>query len=155
MMGSISRRSVSASRLGTRWTITSPSLEKLKLPTYSLHRGFPQTSRLQSTTSTTRTATSSYSSGSLLATVLAASTLSGLAGFLYARQQPDVVDNLTNPQFGSPDDYERGIEELRKTLPSEDMVSTNPDDLLAHGWSSHVWHPGRSHRYSSLCSTGV
>lgn len=147
-MASMSRRLVSVSRLGTR-RIISPSIERLKLPTYSLHRGILQISRLQSSSSTTRpTATSSYSSGSLLATVLAASTLSGLAGFLFARQQPDADDTLTNPQFGTPEDYERGIEELRTTLPSKDMVSTNPDDLLAHGWSSHVWHPGKSHRYS-------
>ncbi|EIM79413.1 FAD-binding domain-containing protein [Stereum hirsutum FP-91666 SS1] len=90
-------------------------------------------------------ARTSSSSGRLLAAVLTASTLSGLAGFFYARERPDVVDTLTNPQFGSPKDYERGIEELRSTLPSEDMVSTNPDDLLAHGWSSHVWHPGLPH----------
>lgn len=140
-MWSIScRRFVSVSTLRARRTVF-PSLRQLHPPAYAPHRAIQPTFRLQSTSSTTR-ATSSPSSASLIATVLAASALSGLAGFFYARQKPDVVDTLANPQFGSPEDYKRGIEELRTRLPSEDMVSTNPDDLLAHGISANIWHPG-------------
>lgn len=90
--------------------------------------------------------TSSPSSGSFLAAVLGASVFSGLAGFFYARRSlsnsSSPIDTLANPQYGSPDDYQRGIEELRAVLP-EDMVSTNPEDLLVHGMSANVWHPGR------------
>ncbi|ETW81282.1 oxidoreductase, FAD-binding protein [Heterobasidion irregulare TC 32-1] len=48
-------------------------------------------------------------------------------------------------KYGSPDDFRRGIEELKASFDREDVVSTNPDDLLIHGFSPNVWHPGVPH----------
>ncbi|TFK19088.1 hypothetical protein FA15DRAFT_674754 [Coprinopsis marcescibilis] len=46
-------------------------------------------------------------------------------------------------KYGSPEDFAKAIEDLRQLLPSED-VSTNPDDLLVHGFSPNDHHPACS-----------
>lgn len=131
------------SRMGGRTTLASYRHVEFLVCSSRRPSMFP--SRLQSTSSPAQSTNNSSSSRTLLASVLVASALSGLAGFFYAKRDSDAVDTLANPQFGSPEDYRQGIEELRSTLPSEDMVSTNPDDLLAHGMSANVWHPGKLH----------
>lgn len=47
-----------------------------------------------------------------------------------------------NEQYGSPDDFQRAIKELRETFPAEDAVSTDPEDLHVHGFSENDYHPG-------------
>ncbi|KAI0933110.1 hypothetical protein AcV7_004679 [Taiwanofungus camphoratus] len=49
-----------------------------------------------------------------------------------------------NEQYGSPDDFQRAIKELRETFPAEDAVSTDPEDLHVHGFSENDYHPGSS-----------
>ena len=45
------------------------------------------------------------------------------------------------PVYGSPEDFARATEEL-KTLFSKDAVTTDEDQLEAHGFSPNAHHPG-------------
>ncbi|KAF8877514.1 FAD-linked oxidase-like protein [Infundibulicybe gibba] len=48
--------------------------------------------------------------------------------------------------FGSPEDFQRAIKELKAEFSeSEDTISTDPDVIYAHGFSSNDYHPGISH----------
>lgn len=75
-----------------------------------------------------------------------------------------------NPSFGTPQDFARGIAELRMSLGENtaSMVSTDPDDLHAHGFSPNGFHAGvfisvqpsqllngRRHKHSSTLSAGI
>lgn len=52
-----------------------------------------------------------------------------------------------SPQFGSPQDIRKAIEELHTTFKSTEKVSTDPDDLHDHGFSANDHHPGEAFRY--------
>ncbi|KAF8908830.1 FAD-linked oxidase-like protein [Mucidula mucida] len=45
--------------------------------------------------------------------------------------------SVAKPRFGSPQDFKRAISELKTTFKDrgDDIVSTDPDDLLAHGYT--------------------
>ena len=89
------------------------------------------------------------SSASLYYALAIASVASGVAGYCAARgiqASTTVPESLGSPKYGLPDDFRRGIEELKASFDREDVVSTNPDDLLIHGFSPNVWHPGTSWR---------
>jgi D-lactate dehydrogenase (cytochrome) len=48
--------------------------------------------------------------------------------------------------YGSPEDYEAAISELKTIFAdAEQPVSTDPDDLLSHGFSPYDYHPGAPH----------
>ncbi len=47
-----------------------------------------------------------------------------------------------NRQYGSPEDFKKAIEELRTLFPGEDAVTTDVEDLEAHGYSENDYHPG-------------
>lgn len=49
-----------------------------------------------------------------------------------------------NDKYGSPEDFQRAIQELRDSFPDKDAVSTDPDDLHTHGYSENDYHPGAS-----------
>jgi hypothetical protein len=49
-----------------------------------------------------------------------------------------------NPSFGTPQDFERGIAELRLAFGENaaSIVSTDPDDLHVHGFSLNGFYAG-------------
>ncbi|TFY62407.1 hypothetical protein EVG20_g6718 [Dentipellis fragilis] len=75
--------------------------------------------------------------------------LSGLVGYQLASntKSEDVKRNAADsPKFRSPEDFRKAIDELKATFPSEGAVSTNPDDLQAHGFSAaNTYHKGVPH----------
>lgn len=73
------------------------------------------------------------------AALLAFSGASGFVGYQLALKR-----NITAKSgFGSKQDYEYAIRDLRALFPG-DAASTDPDDLLAHGFSLNDHHPGAS-----------
>ena len=92
--------------------------------------------------SATRNATgSSLGSATLL---LGASVVSALAGYFFATQyrKPHSLGVSASTRFGSSDDFEKAIRELKQAFPVAGSVSTNPADLQAHGFSENDYHPG-------------
>ncbi|KAF8727625.1 hypothetical protein AX14_007190 [Amanita brunnescens Koide BX004] len=74
------------------------------------------------------------------AALLAFSGASGFVGYQLALKR-----NITAKSgFGSKQDYEYAIRDLRALFPG-DAASTDPDDLLAHGFSLNDHHPGALH----------
>ncbi|KAH9480894.1 D-lactate dehydrogenase [cytochrome], mitochondrial [Psilocybe cubensis] len=49
------------------------------------------------------------------------------------------------PQFGSSDDIQNAISDLKKIFGAGSKVSTDPDDLHDHGFSANDHHPGMRH----------
>lgn len=101
-----------------------------------------------SSSSTTPTASSNFLSAQTITLLSAASLISGLTGFFFAtRNSSNGSENGASPkkpQYGSPQDFARAIEEMKKTFADdEDAVSTNADDLYAHGFSVNDYHPGK------------
>jgi D-lactate dehydrogenase (cytochrome) len=117
----------------------------------------PSTSTAGSTSATSaqthegqseRSAPSSTNKGVLALAVLA----SWLIGFGFARSElfsPGVnsAKNSTVPEYGSPDEFQHAIRELMETFRPEeetpgDLVTTNPDVLHDHGFTTFVYHEG-------------
>ncbi|KIK64084.1 hypothetical protein GYMLUDRAFT_71528 [Collybiopsis luxurians FD-317 M1] len=99
--------------------------------------------RFASTSSTSASNTSSLSGRTIL--LLAGSSLiSGALGFAWANRSQPVVSS-SKPQYGSAKDFEKAISELKIAFPDEDAVSTDPDDVYAHGFSVNDYHPGTAH----------
>jgi|SRR5712672_4806741 len=72
------------------------------------------------------------------------SVVLGLGGYyLGARSNTTPAPNSpsSKPVYGTPDDFARAIEEL-KSLFSEGVVTTERDQLEAHGFSPNSHHPG-------------
>lgn len=53
-------------------------------------------------------------------------------------QEPPVLKAAV---FGTPEDFNRAIEELKGAL-GKDSVSTDREDLFIHGFSANDYHPG-------------
>ncbi|RPD67564.1 hypothetical protein L226DRAFT_529891 [Lentinus tigrinus ALCF2SS1-7] len=94
----------------------------------------------QSTSSRTRTVLA-FAVGSLL---------SGAVGYFAATQAGEGTEAgrnrasaELNNQYGSPEDFEHAIEELRRLFPGEGAVTTDVEDLEEHGYSENDYHPGR------------
>lgn len=51
----------------------------------------------------------------------------------------------STPTYGSPEDVQKAIEELRDTLPGKNRIQTSPDSLRVHGSSDHSYHPSCPH----------
>jgi len=66
----------------------------------------------------------------------------GLGGYWLASQVNSSTDR-TSPQYGTAQDFERAIAELKATL-GEAKVSTDAGDLHGHGFSAFDHHPGAS-----------
>lgn len=47
-----------------------------------------------------------------------------------------------NDNYGTPEDFQKAIEELRTTFPKEGTVTTDSEDLRIHGHSENDYHPG-------------
>ncbi|KAG1801456.1 D-lactate dehydrogenase cytochrome oxidoreductase [Suillus plorans] len=62
--------------------------------------------------------------------------------------------SFSTPTYGSPEDVQKAIEELRDALPGKDRVQTSPDSLRVHGSSDHLYHPSCPHSVVVMaCST--
>lgn len=86
----------------------------------------------------------SISRGSVLASIVVASLTSGAIGYNVAsasgpKPQPDT---LSEPQYGSIADFAAAINELRTAFPTEDTVTTDPEDLAYHGLAVSDYLPG-------------
>ncbi|KAF8964963.1 FAD-linked oxidase-like protein [Flammula alnicola] len=86
-------------------------------------------------------------SPTLASLVVGASIASGALGYLIAQQRhtartQDVPDC---PKCGSPNDFQRAIAELRRTLTRQGSVSTDAGDLEGHGFSESDYLPGAPH----------
>lgn len=87
-------------------------------------------------------------------TLLLVAVAAGILGFAAARS--DIYGSLVKATaaYGSPEDFKKAIRELQDTFGAEedeagDIVSTNPDVLHAHGFSTLVYHEGKA-RISSM-----
>ncbi|KZT09513.1 uncharacterized protein LAESUDRAFT_646124 [Laetiporus sulphureus 93-53] len=75
------------------------------------------------------------------------SAISAYLGYYYAikheTQHPEtrVSTSGLNDQYGTPQDFQKAIAELRQTFPSANAVSTDPDELHVHGHSENDYHP--------------
>lgn len=83
--------------------------------------------------------TGNTSSSNVFALVLGSVAL-GLGGY-YVGVRRAIEPSPPKPVYGTPDDFAHAIEDL-KTLFSKDMVTTDKDQLEAHGFSPNVYHPG-------------
>lgn len=101
-------------------------------PTTGTHRSWQQARG----NSTQAGSTNSGSTGTYVL-ASAAAVIGGLAGFYFAHPTSDTPTHNRpikfNDQYGTPKDFQNAIQELRKALPSEDMVSTDPNVLASHG----------------------
>ncbi|KAE9394580.1 hypothetical protein BT96DRAFT_923434 [Gymnopus androsaceus JB14] len=78
--------------------------------------------------------------------LVGSSLVGGLLGFTLANREPSSATlNTSKPQYGSPEDFAKAIEELKETFPDEGAVSTDPEDVYHHGFSLNDYHPGTSH----------
>ncbi len=62
---------------------------------------------------------------------------SGATGYAMSQYTTPTSSSVAKPRFGSPQDFKRAISELKTTFKDrgDDIVSTDPDDLLAHGYT--------------------
>ncbi|KDQ51241.1 hypothetical protein JAAARDRAFT_41303 [Jaapia argillacea MUCL 33604] len=56
-------------------------------------------------------------------------------------------DALTNPEYGSPEDFQRAIRDLKHAFENdtEVRVETDPEVVKVHGFSENDYHPGFPH----------
>ncbi|KAH7928344.1 hypothetical protein BV22DRAFT_1103100 [Leucogyrophana mollusca] len=75
---------------------------------------------------------------------------SGIVGYTFGTRR-SVFQSLfpvpddSEPQYGSPKEFQLAINELKHSFESEDIVSTDPEDLRIHGFSENDYHPGAPH----------
>lgn len=75
------------------------------------------------------------------------SAFSGAAAYFYATSQADGVSATAagadlNNKYGSPEDFEKAIEELKQLFPGDEIVTTDPVALEEHGMSVNDYHEG-------------
>ncbi|KAJ3712152.1 FAD-linked oxidase-like protein [Lentinula raphanica] len=121
-----------------RSCVISPSSRSYKVKGVRFASSSSKTSNSKSFSART---TTFFAIGSALA--------GGLLGFVLAHQATISADNLapniTKPQYGSPEDFQQAIEELKKIFTDKDAVSTDPEDVYNHGFSLNDYLPGISH----------
>lgn len=61
-----------------------------------------------------------------------------------ASQKSQLLDTCSglNNAYGTPEDFQKAISELRAAFSDEHAVSTDPEDLHVHGFSDNDYHPG-------------
>ncbi|KAH7910905.1 FAD-linked oxidase-like protein [Hygrophoropsis aurantiaca] len=74
---------------------------------------------------------------------------SGVVGYAFGTRR-NALQNLytasaSEPKYGSPAEFEQAIKELQGSFDSEDVVSTDPEDLRIHGFSENDHHTGAPH----------
>ncbi|KAJ4493078.1 FAD-linked oxidase-like protein [Lentinula edodes] len=119
-----------------------------------ISRNWPPVKGLRFTSSTTSSnSTSSSTTRTTTFFVLGSALVGGLLGFTLADRARTSLPihsliptgSATKPTYGSPEDFGKAIEELKRTFPGEDIVSTDPEDVYNHGFSVNDYHPGISH----------
>lgn len=105
--------------------------------------------RYSSQSSAGQNAPGSAGPSSVTRYLLLAAAASGFAGgaavaLAWSRGNEPAVHSTSrlNDKYGSPEDFQRAIQELRDSFPDKDAVSTDPDDLHTHGYSENDYHPG-------------
>ncbi|KAL1702616.1 FAD-linked oxidase-like protein [Schizophyllum commune] len=116
------------------------------------------TQPVQPSPSTRNDSSRRFTTAALLSTAIASGTL----GYLFAKRQTSATPtslaeshekrSLTGTRavnedrrgYGSPEDFQKAIHELRDTF-GGDLVSTEPDVLLQHGMSPYQQEPGKPH----------
>ena len=83
--------------------------------------------------------TGNASSSNVFALALGSVAL-GLGGY-YVGLRRAIETPPPKPVYGTPEDFAHAIEDL-KTLFSKDTVTTDEDQLEAHGFSPNAYHPG-------------
>ena len=83
--------------------------------------------------------TGNASSSNVFALALGSVAL-GLGGY-YVGVRRAIETHPPKPVYGTPEDFARAIEELQ-TLFSRDTVTTDEDQLEAHGFSPNAYHAG-------------
>jgi len=79
--------------------------------------------------------------------LLLTSMTTGIVGFYVAKATQTlgpVLDVVSEPNFGSPEDFKLAIKELKASFPSDNAVSTDTKDLYTHGFSDKAYYPGTS-----------
>jgi D-lactate dehydrogenase (cytochrome) len=109
-------------------------------------------SRYASTIANSRTTSLPVLLGALTCTLLgytigsSVSLPSPLVSLGLGHRQASTED--VEPTYGTPEDFQKAIQELRHTFGNEGresgVVSTDPDDLRIHGFSENDHHPGVS-----------
>jgi len=86
------------------------------------------------------------SQGSRVPLVLAAAVASGVLGYAVSKSlsSKEKAGVKTSTGYGSPQDFQKAIKDLRDAFDDPEAVSTDADDLRTHGFSTNDWHPGMS-----------
>ncbi|KAJ3744008.1 FAD-linked oxidase-like protein [Lentinula detonsa] len=120
----------------------------------SLNSRYPVKGLRFVSSSTSSNSRSSFSARTTTFFALGSALIGGLLGFSFAYGPQSSVSSpptslstktVTKPRYGSAEDFQKAIEELKRTFPDEDTVSTNPEDVYNHGFSVNDYHPGISH----------
>ncbi|KAF9224911.1 FAD-binding domain-containing protein [Gyrodon lividus] len=142
--------------IGFRNVLTRPSTRTIPVPVLRHRaRSFTNTHTRPISTSTPISRTSSWLPlilGALTCTLTGyflGSPSSPIATLTLGRKQASPDDD-DEPTYGSSQDFQNAIQELRVTLGREcddtgDVVSTDPGDLRLHGFSENDYHPGALH----------
>ncbi|KAG6850259.1 hypothetical protein H0H93_015811 [Arthromyces matolae] len=78
--------------------------------------------------------------------LLVLSVSSGMLGFTLARNWDTIYSkSAEESRFGTPEDFEKAIVELKAAFSNPETVSTDIEDLRNHGFSYHDYRPGRLH----------
>jgi hypothetical protein len=105
-----------------------------------------------STPASIRSSSSTASTGAALASVALGGALLGLGGYYIGARSNNIGVDVAiaralesppprKPVYGTPEDFSRAIEELRASF-ARDAVTTEPDQLAAHGFSTNTHHSG-------------
>ena len=68
--------------------------------------------------------------------------LFGLSFYLLRSRSRDSRDMKV--KYGTALEFQSAVRILEMTFPEDDKVSTDPEDLMYHGFSMHNYHPGMS-----------
>lgn len=117
------------------------------LQNLSRARGLQTSLRRVRHSSSTAGSNPGSSASGWLAPLAAAGLAFGAA--VYAERQ-GLLGSLSSessspPRYADQAQIQSAIEDLRKTLPGDNQVRTNPAALLAYGNSPHSYYPGASH----------
>ncbi|GBE82161.1 FAD-linked oxidase-like protein [Sparassis latifolia] len=133
---------------GTRLRPLLPGGSKLQCGLLPGRRPLP--SRLQVPGTRRNSQLSSASEGSgrrALAYAFGAISSAFFGYYLATTQSPRAAaasGHELNTLYGTPEDFKKAIAELRRLFPSEDSVTTDPEDLHVHGYSEYDYHGGSS-----------
>ncbi|KAJ3998892.1 hypothetical protein F5050DRAFT_1116164 [Lentinula boryana] len=127
----------------------------------SLNSRYPVKGLRFVSSSTSSNSRSSFSARTTTFFALGSALIGGLLGFSFAYGPRSSVSapptslstkTVTKLQYGSAEDFQKAIEELKRTFPDEDTVSTNPEDVYNHGFSVNDYHPGALTVFLSIFS---